>query len=100
MPDANRVPLHAMCAHVHMQTHTCDTHIHIQRLLFFFIGVCKMTQQLRSPAAFPEDWGLISSTHVAAHNYLKSSSRDPQAAYVLSTDIHRQNTHKIRGKAL
>ena len=72
----------------------------IYKDLFLFIGAGKMTQQLRSPVGFPEDWGLISSTHVAAHNHLKPSSRDPQAAYVLNTDIYRQNTHKIRVKAL
>lgn len=97
------MPTECLCMpYVHMCTckHIHVTYTNIYKDLFLFIGTGKMTHQLRSPAAFPEDWGLISSTHVAAYNHLKPSSRDPQAAYVLSTDIYRQNTHKIREKAL
>jgi hypothetical protein len=43
------------------------------------MGLGEMAQWLRTPAALLEDLGLISSTHIAAHNYLYAIPipRDP-----------------------
>lgn len=63
-----------------------------------------MTQRLRVMAALAEDRGSISSTHVAAHNYLslqfQGSWRPLMAsvgtAYMQCTYMHANtHTHKI-----
>lgn len=36
----------------------------------YFVGVQELAQQLRPPAAVPEDLGLIPSTYMAAYNCL------------------------------
>jgi hypothetical protein len=43
-------------------------------ILYFkndIFGTGEMAQQLRELAALPEDWGLIPSTHMAAHKSLE-----------------------------
>lgn len=49
----------------------------------------ELAQQLKTPAAFPEDVGLIPSIHVATNNYFSSS---PRGMYMVRRDTSRQNT--------
>ena len=62
-----------------------------------------MEQPLRALAIYTVDPGLVPNTHMAAYNYLHSSSREPQILFWTPLTLHaevclywcRQNTHKI-----